>query len=309
MSNRSFRSVLAVTVVAVVSSLAVQPAVAQQILPAETPTGFVCPGNILEFHRCALERAKTFDPPRTPSGRPNMQGYWREALTMAFTVEPITDAEPLTRDPIMPWSIDPGMIVDPPGGLIPYQPWAAEVGRKGQNFERYIDPRTACISGGVPRTAVQGPSHLLQRDDYLVWLFEDHHAHRIIAMDGRPPLGEDIKTYHGDSRGRWEGNTLVIDVTNLNGLTWIDDSGNFHTDGVHMVERLTMIDPDTIHYEITFDDPRVYTRPWTLAWPMLRQTEPGYQLFEEACWEGERDLLEFLGLGFELYDGETWRSR
>lgn len=307
MSNGSFRFGMAVAVAVV--ALTAPPAGAQQILPAETPPGFVCPGTILEFHECALERARTFDPPRTPSGRPNMQGYWRERLTMAFTVEEITDAEPLTRDPIMPWSIDPGMIVDPPGGVIPYQPWAAEVGRKGQNFDEYVDPRTACITGGVPRTAVQGPSLLLQRDDSLVWLFEDHHAHRIIAMDGRPPLGEHIKTYHGDSRGRWEGNTLVIEVANLNGLTWIDDSGNFHTDSAHLVERLTLIDPDTIHYQVTFDDPRVYTRRWTVAFPLLRETEPGYALLEEACWEGERDLLRFLGLGFRLYTGDSWRSR
>ena len=128
-------------------------------------------------------------------------------------------------------------------------------------------------------------------------------------MDGRAPIGEDIKLYHGESRGRWEGNTLVIDVTNVNGHTWIDDAGNFRTDAVHMVERLTLIDPDTIHYEITLEDPKAYTRPWTMSWPLLRETEPGFQLLEEACWEGERDLPRFRELGFTYYFGDTWRSR
>ena len=315
MTDGSYRAVIAVTAIAVVSSLAAQPAVAQVPgrggqAPVSASTSFGgCPADVLAFHKCALEKAQTFDPPRTPTGKPDMQGYWRHRLSMPFSVEAVTDAEPLTRDPIMPWSIDPGTIVDPPGRRIPYQPWAAEVGRKGQNFEQYIDPRTACATGGVPRAAVQGPSQLLQREDYLVWLFEDHHAHRIIAMDGRPPVGENIKLYHGESRGRWEGNTLVIDVTNVNGYTWIDDAGNFHTDAVHMVERLTLIDPFTIHYEITLEDPKAYTRPWTMSWPMLRETDPGFQLLEEACWEGERDLPKFRELGFRYYFGDTWRSR
>ena len=85
-------------------------------------------------------------------------------------------------------------------------------------------------------------------------------------------------------------NTLVVDVTNLNGYNWLDDAGNFFTDTVHMVERWTMIDPDTIHYQVTIEDPRVYTRPWTMSWALVREKEPGFELLEEACWEGERDL-------------------
>ena len=313
-SQGSCRSVIAVAVVAVVSSLVAPHAIAQDGVgggqsPVPPPTFGGCPADALAFHECALEKAGTFDPPRTTGGKPNLQGYWIHRLAMPFSVEPVTEAEPLTRDPVMPWAIDPGVIVDPPDRRIPYQPWAAEVGRKGQNFEQYIDPRTACATGGVPRAAIQAPSQLLQREDYVVWLFEDHHAHRIIAMDGRPPMGDDIKLYHGESRGHWDGNTLVIDVTNVNGYTWLDDAGNFHTDAVHMVERLTLIDPDTIHYQITLVDPTAYTRPWTMAWPMVRATEPGFQLLEEACWEGERDLPTFLELGLRYYFGNTWRSR
>ena len=316
MSDGSFRSVVALAVVAVVALLAAaQPAVAQgpggggQAPVSATRIGGCPADDILAFHTCALEKARTFEPPRTPSGQPDLQGYWRTRLTFHFSVEPVTAAEPLTRAHIMPWTIDPGRIVDQEDRLIPYQPWAAEVGRKGQNFEQYLDPRAACGTGGVARQAVSGPSQLLQREDAVLWLFEDHMAHRIIAMDGRAPMGEDIKLYHGDSRGHWDGNTLVIDVTNLNGYTWLDDAGNFHTDAVHMVERLTLIDPDTIHYQITLDDPQAYTRPWTMAWPMVRETDPEFQFYEEACWEGERDAPRFLELGFRYYFGDTWRSR
>ena len=270
-----------------------------------------CPAAPPAFHTCALDKAKTFNPPRTPDGKADMQGYWRTLLTTPFSVEEISETEPLTRNPIMPWTIGPGMIVDPPDRKIPYQPWAAEIGRKGRNHQKYIDPRTACGSGGVPRLALQDATQLLQPwgGDYVVWLFEDHHVYRIITTDGRPHVGENIRLWNGDSLGRWEGNTLVVDVTNVNGYTWLDDAGNFYTDAAHLVERLTMVDPDTIHYEVTIEDPKVYTRPWKMVWALVREKEPGFELLEEACLEGERDLPRFLELGYRYYFGESWRGR
>ena len=315
MRHGVFGSVTAVAIVMAVLSLAPQPAVADasgqgaQASVAQ-PTSFGgCPGPILAFHTCALEKAKTFNPPRTPGGRPDLQGYWRSRLTTAFSVEGVSENDPITRDPITPWTAGLGEIVDPPDRKIPYQPWAAQIGRRGQNFQKYIDPRTACGSGGVPRAVHQGPHQLLQREDYVVWLFEDHHVYRSIPITGGPHIGKDIKLWHGDALGRWEGNTLVVDVTNVNGYNWLDDAGNFHTDAAHLIERLTMIDPDTIHYEITIEDPKAYTRPWKMAWPLVREKEPGFQLIEEACWEGERDLPRFLELGGRYYFGESWRSR
>jgi hypothetical protein len=289
-------------------SLVPSPAAGQELPPRASWGG--CPPEYLAFHTCALEKAKTFAPPRTPGGKPDMQGYWR-GLAPAFTVEAVTEAEPLTRDPLQPWTVGPSMIVDPPDRKIPYQPWAAEIGRQGQNFQRYIDPRTACATGGVPRVAHQDASMLLQPsgEDHVVWLFEDNHVERIITTDGRPHVGEHIKLWNGESRGHWEGNTLVIDVKNFNGFTWLDDSGNFYTDAAHLVERLTMIDPDTIHYEVTIEDQKAYTRPWKVVWALVRETEPGFELLEEACLEGERDLPHFLQGGFRHYFGETWKSR
>jgi hypothetical protein len=270
-----------------------------------------CPPVPAEFHKCALEKAKTFTPPRTSTGKPNLEGFWRGRLSQAFSVEGVRGNEPLVGSKVMPWEIAPPMIVDPPDGKIPYQPWAVPIGRIGVNFNQYLDPRTACGSGGVPRLALQDANQILQPDGdaFIVWLHEDHHVQRMIAMDGRPALGTAIKVTNGDSRGRWDGNTLVIDSNNFNGYNWFDDSGNFYTDNVHIVERLTMIDRDTIHYEVRIEDPKVYTRPWTLAWAQVREKEAGFELLEEACREGQRDLDALMRTGIKFYFGDPWRGR
>jgi hypothetical protein len=101
----------------------------------------------------------------------------------------------------------------------------------------------------------------------------------------------------------------VIDVNNLNGYNWLDDSGNFYTDAAHLVERLTMIDRDTIHYEVTLEDPKAYTRPWTMVWALVREKEPGFELLEEACREGEHDAQRIRETGVRYYFGDTWRGR
>ncbi len=270
-----------------------------------------CPAEPAAFHACALDKAKTFTPPRSRSGKPDLQGYWRGQLAQSFSVEGVSGSEPLVGSSVMPWQISPAMIVDPPDRKIPYQAWAIPIGRIGVNYHQYVDPRTACGSGGVPRLALQDASQILQPDgdQFLVWLHEDHHVQRVIAMNGRPPLGNDIKVTNGDSRGHWDGNTLVIDSANFNGYNWFDDSGNFYTDTVHIVERLTMIDRDTIHYEVRVEDPKVYTRPWTLVWALVREKEPGFELLEEACREGQRDLDTLLQSGMKYYFEKPWQGR
>ena len=256
-------------------------------------------------------------PPRTPSGKPNLQGYWRPRLVQQYSVEGVSGTERSVGD-ATPWPISTAEIVEPADRKIPYQPWAARVGRIGENVEKYIDPRGACGPGGVPRIAgatVSGANHdpnqILQPpgDDQIVWLFEDHLFYRVIEMNGRPAPGANITLRLGHSRGRWDGNTLVIDVTNLNGYTWLDDAANFYTDTAHLVERLTLIDPDTIHYEVTFEDPRAYTRPWKTAWALVREKAPGFEILEEACWEGDRDLPHARKAGFQYYLGQPWKNR
>jgi hypothetical protein len=122
-----------------------------------------------------------------------------------------------------------------------------------------------------------------------VILYEWTHAYRVIPTDERPHIGEDVKLWMGNSRGRWEGNTLVVDVTNINDRNFLDTVGTFHSDAMRVVERWTLVDADRINYEVTVDDPQVFTRPWKMAFPILRNKQQGFELMEHACYEGERD--------------------
>ena len=128
-------------------------------------------------------------------------------------------------------------------------------------------------------------------------LYEAQHMYRIIPTDGRPHLPSTVKLWQGDSVGHWEGNTLVVDYANNNGKHWLDMAGNFDTENLHVVERLTMVDADTILYEATLTDPTIYTRPWTIALPFARNKEKNYYLLEFACREGEHDLQHYLDGG------------
>jgi hypothetical protein len=116
-------------------------------------------------------------------------------------------------------------------------------------------------------------------------------------------VGNAIRLWQGDSRGRWEGNTLVVDVTNANGLTWLDNAGNFFSNALHVVERFTLVDRDTIHYEARLEDPNVYTRPWTMVSALTRNKEPGFELFEQACHEGNRAVEGERSVGLKPYPG------
>ncbi|MBI4887622.1 MAG: hypothetical protein HY824_11065 [Acidobacteria bacterium] len=299
-----------ITVIAL-AALAVAPRAAAQT-PERPPIIAGCPTENLEWHACALQKAKSFNPPRTPSGKPDLQGTWRSRLTQSFSVEGVAEDHPFVKDPNQRWDVGAPEIVEPPDRKIPYQPSAARIGREGTNFREYVDPRTTCSTAGVPRLALQDPSQILQppTDDHVLWLHEDHHQFRVIAMDQRPPVGSDVTTWNGLSRGRWDGNTLVIETANFNGYTWIDDAGNFYTNTASVTERLTLVDPNTIHYEATIADPTVYTRPWKVAWGLVRDTTPGgYELFEESCREGDRDLPLVREQGYKFYFGAPWRSR
>jgi hypothetical protein len=121
-------------------------------------------------------------------------------------------------------------------------------------------------------------------------------------MDSSPHVGKGISLWNGDSRGHWEGNTLVIDSTNLNGKFWIDIAGNFGSDEMHVVERITLVDADTLHYRATIDDPKVYTRSWTIAVPLVRNKSKE-DMWLESCHEGEHDSNRLRGAGHTPYPG------
>lgn len=253
-----------------------------------------CSEEPARFHACAKEKAKTYTPPRTPDGKPDLRGIWNRAR--------------VTSDNILEYAEVVGapggksMVVDPPDGRIPYQSWAAA--KQQDNLAHYIAPKALCFPPAPPLQAYSpGPYQILQEPGRVIFLHDFSHAYRIIHTDGRSHIPANIRLIMGDSRGRWEGNTLVIDVRNLNGKGWFDNEGNFYSAAAQMVERWTMIAPDAIHYEVTIDDPKVYTRPWTMAFGIRRNAEPDYELLESACYEGNRGQLPGESVGLKPYLG------
>jgi hypothetical protein len=154
-----------------------------------------------------------------------------------------------------------------------------------------------------------GDTMIIQSPGVFVLTHSRSHTFRIIPTGPQPHVSPTVRLTLGNSRGRWEGNTLVVDVTNQTGKTWLDQAGNFEGEAVHIVERYTMVDPDTIDYAARIEDPTVYTRPWTMAFAIRRVKEPDYEVYEEACHEGEMDTEHLLGAGLKLYPGITMRPR
>ena len=159
------------------------------------------------------------------------------------------------------------------GGTIPYQPWAAA--RKAENFAKRAtaDPLAQCFMPGVPRIMYFDlPFHIFQTRDHVAITFEWSQVFRLIYTDGSKPA-EGIEFWMGDSRGRWEGDALVVAVTNHNDKTWFDMAGNFHSEAMRLVERLSLRDADTIQYDVTVEDPKVFTRPWKISMPLHRHKD------------------------------------
>ena len=243
--------------------------------------------------------AMTWDPPRTPDGQPDIQGFWgqRNNITTYSLVE--GEADRAEHISITGQAAAVGKPVKTPDGKIPYQPWAAK--KAAFHYEQhrhpskaeFLDPVTRGFLEGVPRINLQGQFQIIQRAGYVVLLHDYGHTYRVIPLDQRPHLGQTIKLWMGDSRGHWEGSTLVVDVTNNNDQTWFDIVGTFHSDALHMVERFTYVSRDKIDYEVTIEDPKVYTRPWKMAWNYGRN--PQDEQWENAVWEGNRATEVILG--------------
>jgi hypothetical protein len=242
-------------------------------------------------------------PARTADGQPDVQGFWEAQIGGTYSlVNPRRGGgrlEELLREKReLPPIIKPSRIVDPPDGKIPYLPWAAA--KQNDLLEHvdtptkpaYVDPQARCLPDGVIRSTFWSAFQILQFPGYVVIVYEQNHPYRIIPLDGRPHIGQDVKLWMGDSRGHWEGNTLVVDVTSNNSKSRLDNEGDFATDAVHIVERYTFMHANTFQYEATIEDPSVYTRPWKIAALMIRahRKEPGYELWEDACHEGEHNV-------------------
>jgi hypothetical protein len=257
----------------------------------------VCPDDAhAAFHACALR--VTPDPPRTADGHPDFSGHWRRRGWAFENLE----AHPETADDFG----GPSVVVDPSDGKVPYRPWAEA--QRLRNREQYMHHNAACILSGPAGTMyMTSRFQFLQDERHLIMVGEQLTAHpyRIIPIDGRPHIG-DLSLWNGDPRGRWEGDTLVIDSPNHNAKYLLDQQGRFITDEAVITERLTRLDENTIHYSATFDDPNVFTQPMTIAFGFRRDAEQQPEIWEEACHETNTEQLElFRNIGYEIYPGIT----
>jgi hypothetical protein len=214
---------------------------------------------------------------RTNNDKPDLQGFYESKAGGANQALERPGAPPEKR-----------LIVDPPDGKLPTQPWAALEKESRNLSERgYDDPTAHCFPQGVPRAMyVPQGVELIQTPDYVVFLFE-RMAWRIVPLNARPHLPDTMRLWQGDSVGHWEGDTLVVDTTNMNGKTWLGEGGEVMSYAEHVLERFTPAGPNTLKYEATMTDPVVYTRPWTIAFPMDREK---FDLTEAACHEEDHDL-------------------
>jgi hypothetical protein len=227
--------------------------------------------------------------PRLPDGKPDLQGFYATRFNAAiFEVQD----HPVARIGI---AAGKGAIVDPADGKIPYTPAAAAKAKDLGENHMFEEPEAHCFESGVPHSAYQQFGfQIAQAPGYLLIMFEYAHSIRIIPTDGRAHIAPGVKMFMGDSVGHWEGDTLVVDTTNQNGKTWFDMAGNFTTEALHVVERITPVDTNTVNYEATIEDPTIYTRPWKIAGSWGRRLDPVYEQMEFACIEGNQDLVHYV---------------
>jgi hypothetical protein len=242
--------------------------------------------------------------PRTKDGKPDLNGIWQVLNTANYdlqahtaragmAVRPGPTGQPVPAAPLVPL----GTVVSVPAGVgvvdgdeIPYQPWAAE--KKKENQENWLtrDPEIKCYLPGVPRaTYLPFPFQIFQSHSAMFIAYEYAGAVRNIYLKdpGPPPLD----SWMGQSVGRWEGDAFVVHVTGFNDQTWLDRSGNFHSEALTVVERYTMTGPNHIDYEATLEDPKVFTRPWKIRMPLYRHVNRDARLQQFKCVEFVEELM------------------
>ena len=245
---------------------------------------------------------------RTPDGKPDFSGVW-QALNEANWDLQAHEARPgaVTQHGVYPYpyaqvAAAPVLALGAAGGVpgslgvvegdgqIPYKPEAAAL--KRENAEHWIDrdPELKCYLPGIPRAMyLPYPFQIVQSTNKIHMGYAFTNAARTIHLDKVEGPPDD--TYMGHSLGRWDGDTLVVDVTNFNDKTWFDRAGNFHSDALHLVERFTSIGPDAIRYDVTIEDPNIFARPWRISMPLYRRLEPNIELLEYRCVEFVEEFL------------------
>ena len=274
----------------------------------------------------AADPARRWAPTRTPDGQPDIQGVWTNYDNTPFETFDPSDTPHIYAGYPSGKSTGPNafpvdasgrqltrrrsLVTNPPNGRVPVQKWAEakrdhDLARVNDSWE-YQTPWERCITRGVPGgmfpAAYNAGYRILQTPGYVVILYEMIHEARIVPLDSRPHFPSQVRLWNGDSRGRWEGHTLVVEVRNYN------NKGNIATnvatqriralpqsEELHVIERFTPVDANTINYEVTVHDPKVFNGPWTVALPLTREDQ--HQLFEYACHEGNHGMRNQLSAG------------
>jgi hypothetical protein len=245
--------------------------------------GWVVMGGVLaippsESVAQTARRAAAFVPTRLSDGKtPDFRGIWQARGTAHVNIEGHPGGTGLAASR--------SLVVDPPDGKIPYKPEA--LARRQENYRQRAtaDPSLKCYQAGVPRaTYVATPLQILQSPGNFAIAYQENHAFRVFHPDTRPHF-DATDWWMGDTRYRWEGDTLVADVAAMTDQAWLDQAGNFHSTEFHVVETYRMTGPDRILYEARIADPVVYARPWTLRTTLYRVTQPGARIVEDECLE------------------------
>ncbi|MBV9505988.1 MAG: hypothetical protein JO323_13385 [Acidobacteriia bacterium] len=255
------------------------------ILPAVCLLSPVADGQ--ERFGTAAAKAAANQVPRLSDGRPDLgngKGVWNPRIVDDISGNGGGEKDEQTR-------VTQRKLVDQRID-VPFLPWAKQVYEQREATLSKEDPEGYCLPPGIPRMMnTPFPMQIYQLPDRILQVYEGGaHMWRIIYMDGRahPKPPELNPTYLGHSIGRWEGDTLVVDVVGFNDRTWLDAAGHPHTEKLHVIERYTRLDENTLHYQATIDDPGAYTKPWTVGWKISWQA--GWDPLEYVCQENNRDV-------------------
>jgi hypothetical protein len=208
----------------------------------------------------AVQRGPAATIPRLADGKPDLHGIWQSDGKANADVQPFVE-----------------------GGPIPYKPEALAKKNENQKNQAKADPLESCFMPGVPRIMyVEYPYQIFQAKDHIAMLFEWSSVYRLVYMTAKTPVHPGVDSWMGDSRGLWDGDSLVIEVTGSNDRAWFDKAGNYHSDKARITERFTLTDADTIRYEATVTDPQIFTRPWKITMP-LRRVKNKARVLEFQC--------------------------
>jgi hypothetical protein len=237
----------------------------------------------------AAAQAQTYRAPRSADGHADLNGIWQALNTANWDLEDHAPAPGTMWETGAIGAVPAGQSVVE-GGEIPYLPAALQ--KKNSNFanRRTNDPEAKCYMPGIPRANYMPyPFQVVQSPKGILFVYEYASANRFVNMGKPEEAASD--TWMGTNYGHWEGDTLVVDVTGLNGLAWFDRAGDFGSDKLHVVERWTRSDRDHLQYEASIEDPSVFSRPWKISMPLYRRVEKNAQILEFKCVEFAEELL------------------